>query len=131
MSISIPNKVQHVSRSIGPYQPDPGRTRAGGLTTNLLKSGHFAEALKAVQRRRFLPSGRQSVTLRESLTTSQSYQRPNSAHWQLAVETLINSAEGRDFLMHARIADFRALNHSKLTLVKPPGKKAKAYRIVR
>ena len=85
----------------------------------------------AVQRRRLLPSGRQSVTLRESLTTSQSYQRPNSAHWQLAVETLINSAEGRDFLMHARIADFRGLNHSKLTPVKPPGKKAKAYRIVR
>ena len=30
-------------------------------------------------------------------------------HWQLAVEALINCAEGRDFLMHARIAALRAL----------------------
>ncbi|HMI00526.1 MAG TPA: hypothetical protein VK577_28765, partial [Bradyrhizobium sp.] len=27
-----------------------------------------------------------------------------SPHWQLAIETLINTAEGRDFTMHARIA---------------------------
>jgi hypothetical protein len=37
-------------------------------------------------------------------------QRPN---WQLAVETLISAAEGRDFLMHARRGMLRALSHGK------------------
>jgi hypothetical protein len=35
----------------------------------------------------------------------------HAPHWQLAVATLIDCAEGRDFLMHARIAMLRALNH--------------------
>ncbi len=32
-------------------------------------------------------------------------------HWQIAMAQLIDAAEGRNFLMHARIAVLRALNH--------------------
>jgi hypothetical protein len=49
LDVNLPIK----SRRLSPYQPDPSRTRAGCLTPNLLKSRHFAEVLKAVQRRRF------------------------------------------------------------------------------
>jgi hypothetical protein len=34
-------------------------------------------------------------------------------HWQLATETLINTAEGRDLLFDARVAMTRALTHDK------------------
>jgi hypothetical protein len=54
-------------------------------------------------------------------------QRP---HWQPAIATLIDAAEGRDFLMHARVGMLRALNAAKVsptTRVKP----ARSYRIIR
>jgi hypothetical protein len=48
------------------------------------------------------------------------------------IHCLIETAEGRDFLMHARIEMLRALNAGKPNPdVTPRGKKAKAYRIVR
>ena len=34
-------------------------------------------------------------------------------HWQLAMEQLIDAAEGRNFVMHARIGVLRALNHDR------------------
>lgn len=52
-------------------------------------------------------------------------------HWQLAVETLINTAEGRDFLFHANIAVRKALNHGKPEPEREKRKRAKVYRIVR
>ncbi len=52
-------------------------------------------------------------------------------HWQLAVATLIEAAEGHDFLMHARIAVLRALNHGKPPPPSRQRKQAKAYRIIR
>jgi hypothetical protein len=50
-------------------------------------------------------------------------------HWQLALEQLIEAAEGRNFLMHARIAMMKALNHGK-PLPGPRVKRAKAYTII-
>ena len=34
----------------------------------------------------------------------------NQPEWQIAIHCLIGAAEGRDFLMHARIGMLRALN---------------------
>jgi len=36
----------------------------------------------------------------------------NLAEWQTAIGCLIGAAEGRDFLMHARIGVMRALNRN-------------------
>jgi hypothetical protein len=43
---------------------------------------------------------------------------------------LIAAAEGRDFVMHARIAVLEALNHGKPVVVEPRRRRAKIYRIV-
>jgi hypothetical protein len=45
--------------------------------------------------------------------------------------TSIGAAEGRDFLMHARIGMLRALNRHHRPEPKPSRKSAKMYRIVR
>lgn len=62
-----------------------------------------------------LPGGKRLVTLQDAAGHIQKLKsaEQRQAHWQLAVETLINAAEGRDFVMHARIAMMRALNHGK------------------
>ncbi|WP_309142533.1 hypothetical protein [Bradyrhizobium sp. sGM-13] len=62
-----------------------------------------------------LPRGRSLVTLMDAADyiTKLPKAEQRLAHWQLAVETLINCAEGRDFLMHARIGMLRALNAGK------------------
>jgi hypothetical protein len=45
---------------------------------------------------------------------------------------LIDAAEGRDFVMHARIAMLRAVNHGLPPPEQPPRRKAvKAFRIIR
>jgi len=36
----------------------------------------------------------------------------NLEEWQTAIECLIGAAEGRDFMMHARIGMLRALNRN-------------------
>jgi hypothetical protein len=35
------------------------------------------------------------------------------SHWQIATACLINTAEARDFLLHARVGILRALNAGK------------------
>jgi hypothetical protein len=81
-----------------------------------------------------LPSGRQLVTLEEAARYIQKLPKAEQEreHWRIAVATLIDCAEGRDFLLHARVAVLRALNHGKPNpeLV-PRQKQAKAYRIIR
>lgn len=69
-----------------------------------------------------LPGGGSLVTLEDAAQHIQRLPKAEAqrAHWQLAVETLINCAEGRDFLMHARIAVLRSLNHDR-----PPPEPAK------
>jgi hypothetical protein len=58
-----------------------------------------------------LPDGRELVTLRDAAVYVQSLPRATQKReeWQRAVRILIAAAEGRDFLMHARIAMLRAL----------------------
>jgi hypothetical protein len=52
--------------------------------------------------------------------------------WQIAVEQLIDAAEGRNFIMHARIGMLRALNAGKPEpAITPRRKPAKRYRIAR
>jgi len=52
--------------------------------------------------------------------------------WQTAIACLIGAAEGRDFIMHARIGMLRALNHGRPNPTTiPRRKRAKIYRIVR
>lgn len=62
-----------------------------------------------------LPNGKKAATLEDAAQFIQrlpkaDQQRP---HWQLAVETLINTAEGCDLMFRARIAVMRALAHGK------------------
>jgi hypothetical protein len=54
----------------------------------------------------------------------------DSKEWRTATEILIGTAEGRDFLMHARIGMMRAL-YRNLPPPEPRRKRAKAYRIVK
>jgi len=79
-----------------------------------------------------LPRGRQLVTLEDAAGYIMKLPKAEQklAEWQTAVHCLIGAAEGRDFLMHARIGMLRALNVGKPDLT-PPRKRAKAYRIVR
>jgi hypothetical protein len=78
-----------------------------------------------------LPEGGKLATLEDAARYIQNLPKAEQLkpHWQLAVETLINTAEGRDFLFHANIAVRKALNHGK---PKPERerKRAKVYRIV-
>ena len=59
-----------------------------------------------------LPGGREFVTLRDA--TDYIMKLPKAEQdleeWQTAVACLIGAAEGRDFVMHARIGMLRALN---------------------
>jgi hypothetical protein len=55
----------------------------------------------------------------------------DTPHWQLAMAQLIDAAEGRNFIMHARIAVLRALNHGQPVVTEPRRERAKANRIVR
>jgi hypothetical protein len=53
-----------------------------------------------------LPSSGRMKTLEDAARFIQKLSKAEQqrAHWQLAVETLINCAEGRDLLFHTRIA---------------------------
>jgi hypothetical protein len=59
-----------------------------------------------------LPDGRTLSTLREAgdYVTSLPKTEQDLEEWQRAIGRLIGAAEGRDFLMHARIGIMRALN---------------------
>jgi hypothetical protein len=59
-----------------------------------------------------LPRGRQLVTLLDAATFIMKLPKAeqNLPEWQTAIARLKGAAEGRDFLMHARIGMLRALN---------------------
>jgi hypothetical protein len=61
-----------------------------------------------------LPRGRQFVTLEEAAAYIMKLPKAEQdlEEWQTAVACLIGAAEGRDFLMHARIGMLRALNRN-------------------
>ena len=61
-----------------------------------------------------LPRGRQLVTLQDAADYILKLPKAEQAldEWQTAVACLIGAAEGRDFLMHARIGVLRALNRN-------------------
>ena len=61
-----------------------------------------------------LPRGRQLGTLEDAATYIMKLPKAEQdlEEWQAAVACLIGSAEGSDFLMHARIGMLRALNRN-------------------
>ena len=61
-----------------------------------------------------LPRGRQLVTLEDAAGYIMKLPKVEQdlEEWQTAVSCLIGAAEGRDFLMHARIGMLRALNRN-------------------
>jgi hypothetical protein len=61
-----------------------------------------------------LPKGRQLVTLQDAADYIMKLPKVEQAvaEWQTAVVCLIGAAEGRDFLMHARVGTLRALNRN-------------------
>jgi hypothetical protein len=62
-----------------------------------------------------LPGGRKLVTLKDAADyiTKLPKAEQNKTAWQIAIHCLIETAEGRDFLLHARIGVLRALNADK------------------
>jgi hypothetical protein len=71
-----------------------------------------------------LPRGRQLVTLEDAgrYITKLPNAEQNDEVWQTAISCLIAVAEGRDFLMHARIGIMRALNRNVPRLFNPTRK---------
>jgi hypothetical protein len=61
-----------------------------------------------------LPDGRQLVTLMEAADYIMKLPKAEQKHekWQTAIHCLLGAAEGRDFIMHARIAVMQALNRN-------------------
>ena len=59
-----------------------------------------------------LPGGGRLVTLRDAADYVMQLPKAEQdlMEWQTAIGSLIGAAEGRDFLMHARIGMLRALN---------------------
>jgi hypothetical protein len=80
-----------------------------------------------------LEDGRQLVTLRDAARYIQQLPAADQTkpHWQTATSILITVAEGRDFVMHARIAMLRAINHGRPAPIEPRRKRAKAFKIIR
>jgi hypothetical protein len=80
-----------------------------------------------------LPNSRPIMTLKNAADFIMALPKPDmsSEPWQIALKQLIDAAEGRNPIMHARIAILRALSHGKPAPAKPPRRKrAKAYRII-
>jgi hypothetical protein len=80
-----------------------------------------------------LEDGRQLLTLRDAARYIQNLPpaEQTKLHWQTATSILITVAEGRDFVMHARIAMLRAINHGRPAAVEPRRKRVKAFKIIR
>ena len=68
--------------------------------------------------------GRQLVTLEDAAAYVMKLPKAEQdlEEWQAAVACLIGAAEGRDFLMHARIRVLRALNRSVERVFNPDRK---------
>jgi len=79
-----------------------------------------------------LPDGRELVTLEDAASFIQRLPKAEQQleEWQTAAHCLIGAAEGRDFLMHARIGVLRALNRDRPRPARDR-KRVKAYKIVR
>jgi hypothetical protein len=71
-----------------------------------------------------LPRGRQLVTLEDAADYIMKLPKAEQKleEWQTATEILIKTAEGRDFLMHARIGMMRALNRNVERVFNPDRK---------
>lgn len=81
-----------------------------------------------------LDDRKQLVTLRDAALFIQRLPKSEQQklHWQLAVETLINTAEGHDLMFHANIAFRKALYHDKPAPPTTPRRKpAKKFNILR
>jgi hypothetical protein len=67
-----------------------------------------------------IPRGRQLVTLKNAgqYIMALPKREQNLPEWQTAISCLVVAAEGRDFLMHARIGMLRALNHQSRARVR-------------
>ena len=71
-----------------------------------------------------LPSGRQLVTLKDAADYVMKLPKAEQGarEWQTAVRCLIGAAEGRDFMMHARIGMLKALNRNVERVFNPDRK---------
>lgn len=71
-----------------------------------------------------LPRGRQLVTLKDAANYIMKLPKAeqNLEEWQTAGEISIKTAEGRDFLIHARIGMMRALHRNVERVFNPAGK---------
>ena len=81
-----------------------------------------------------MPKGKPLLTLKDAADYIMKLPKKvhDAPHWQLAMEQLIDTAEGRNFVMHARIAVLRALNHSLPDPKTEPRRKVlKKHRIIR
>jgi hypothetical protein len=74
-----------------------------------------------------LPDRRQLVTLKDAADYIVKLPKAEQQldEWQTAIERLIGAAEGRDFLMHARIGVLRALNRHVERVFNPDRKDTK------
>ncbi len=80
-----------------------------------------------------LPAGGMLLTLEDAAGYIQRLPKAEQRklHWQTAISILIGAAEGRDFMMHARIGLLTALYHDAPPPEKLPRRKAaKQYRII-
>jgi hypothetical protein len=79
-----------------------------------------------------LPDGRELTTLRDAADYIKRLPKAehDKPHWQTAIDILIKAAEGRDFLMHARIGMLQALNFGKVVEKVERRKRTKSYRII-
>ena len=81
-----------------------------------------------------LPGGGELVTLEDAARHIQQLTaaEQQAEAWQTAIAVLIDAADGRGFLMHARIGVLRALHHHRSEPAPEPRRKPpRAYRIVR
>ena len=81
-----------------------------------------------------IDGGKKLATLKDAALYIQALTKreQNLPHWQLAIETLINTAEGRDLIFHANIAMLKALHHDKPAPPTAPRRKAvKRFNVIR
>ena len=71
-----------------------------------------------------MPRGRQLVTLKDAADYIMKLPKAEQrlVEWQTATACLIGAAEGRDFLMHARIGVMQALNRNAVREFNPDRK---------
>lgn len=81
-----------------------------------------------------LPRGRALITLADCGRHMLALRKAEQAtpHWQTAAACVLGAAEGREPLLHARIAMLKAINHGKPPPAPAPrARRAKAFRIIR